>query len=112
MIKIIKIIVFHRLIHVKTNKIISTERGFNMSFPFEFAKKSGPYDFMSPAINFTGNATVVAVGGICLGTISNLALKALGFSNVVTSATTAIPVVIGVTSVVGVAIPGLTTADS
>lgn len=77
-----------------------------MSFPFEFAKKSGDYDFFSPIINFTGNAAVVAVGGISLGAISYLALKALGFSKIATTISTAIPVAIGAFGVVGAIVGG------
>lgn len=67
-----------------------------MGFPIEFAKKAGPYDFGTDAINFIGNAVVVAVGGISLGLITAYALKALGFGNTVTAISTAIPVTIGI----------------
>jgi hypothetical protein len=63
-----------------------------MSFPFQFVKQSGNYDIFSPVINFAGNASVAAVGGISLGAISYLALKALGFSKITTAIVTAIPV--------------------
>jgi len=77
-----------------------------MSFPIEFVKKTGDYDFFSPIINFTGNAAVVAVGGSGLGGISYLALKTLGFSNIATTTATAIPVVIGAAGLVGTIVGG------
>ena len=73
-----------------------------MQFPFEFTKRSGDYDFISPVINFTGNAAVVAVGGISLGAITYFALQALGFSNLSLHVVTAIPVSIGVFGALGV----------
>lgn len=66
-----------------------------MFFPFEFAKRNGDHDFFSPIINFTGNATVVTVGGVSLAAISYLGLKALGFSEIAITVATAIPVTIG-----------------
>lgn len=77
-----------------------------MSFPFEFAKRTGDYDFVSPIINFTGNAAVVAVGGISVGAVSYLALKALGFSKIITAIGTAIPVTIGGIGIIGAALGG------
>ncbi|MCE2982755.1 MAG: hypothetical protein LW832_04220 [Parachlamydia sp.] len=77
-----------------------------MSFPFEFAKRSGDYDFISPIVNFTGNACVVAVGGISLGVISNLALKALGFSEITSTVATAIPVTLGAVGIIGAVVGG------
>ncbi len=76
-----------------------------MCFPFEFSKRSGDYDFISPIVNFTGNAAVLAVAGISLGIISNLAFKALGFNTVATSIATAIPVTLGIAGI-GAAIIG------
>lgn len=73
-----------------------------MQFPFEFAKRSGDYDFISPIVNFTGNAAVVAIGGISLGAITYFALQALGFSNLSLHAVTAIPVSIGAFGALGV----------
>lgn len=72
-----------------------------MSFPFTFAERSGDYDFNSPIINFTGNAAVVAVGGIVLGVLASVALKALGFSQAATSIATAVPVAFGALAGVG-----------
>ena len=72
-----------------------------MSFPIEFVKSSGDFDCLSPVVNFTGNAALVAVGGISLGAIAYLALKALGFGEVVTTIATAIPITIGVIGVIG-----------
>ncbi|WP_068469499.1 hypothetical protein [Candidatus Protochlamydia phocaeensis] len=66
-----------------------------MVFPIQFARSQGDYDFISPIINITGNATVLAVGGISLGVITTLALKALGFSKLTTSLAAAIPITIG-----------------
>lgn len=75
-----------------------------MSFPFEFTKRSGYYDFFSPVINFIGNASVVAVGGISLGAISYLALKALGFSVIKTTTLTAIPITVGALGIMSTAV--------
>lgn len=74
-----------------------------MSFPFEFVKTRGDYDFISPVANLTINAAVVAVGGISLGAISYLALQALGFSKVTATIATAIPVTMGVAGMIGAA---------
>lgn len=76
-----------------------------MGFPIQFAKSTGDYDFFSPIINVTGNAAVLAVGGLSLGALSYVALKALGFSKMATSIATAVPVSIGAIGVV-VAIGG------
>ena len=73
-----------------------------MHFPFEFVKSGGAYDFFSPIVNSIGNAVVLAVGGISLGAISYLALKALGFSEIATTIATAIPITIGAVGIVGV----------
>lgn len=72
-----------------------------MSFPYEFSKKSGDYDFVSPILNFAGNSALVAVGGISLGAISYLGLKALGFNKIATTISTAIPTTIGAIGAVG-----------
>lgn len=77
-----------------------------MKFPIEFAKSTGRFDIISPFINFTGNAAVVAVGGISLGAISMIALKALGFSATATAIATAIPVSIGAFGVAGLIVGG------
>ncbi len=77
-----------------------------MSFPFEFAKSRGDYDFFSPVINFTANATVLAVGGISLGAISYLSLKALGFNKITTTIATAVPVALGSIGVAGSIVGG------
>lgn len=71
-----------------------------MSFPIEFAKSRGDNDFISPYINFMGNAGVVAVGGISLAAILGVALKALGFCSAAATIATAIPVTFGVFCVV------------
>lgn len=65
-----------------------------MCFPIQFAKSRGQSDFFSPVINFIGNALVVAVAGISLGFISNIALKRLGFNHA-SSTFTAISTTIG-----------------
>lgn len=72
-----------------------------MSFPYEFSKKSGDYDFFSPIINSTGNAMIVAAGGISLAAISYLVLNALGFSTLGTTLATAVPVTIGAFGIIG-----------
>lgn len=77
-----------------------------MVFPIEFAKRSGDYDFFSPLINFTGNAGVIAVGGMSIGTISYFALKRLGFNKIAITAGTAIPTTIGAFGVAGVVLGG------
>lgn len=71
-----------------------------MVFPINFAKSSGDYDFVSPVINFTGNAAVIAAGGIGLSVITYMGLKALGFSKIATVTSTAIPVTIATIGVV------------
>jgi hypothetical protein len=73
-----------------------------MQFPFEFTKSGGSYDFISPIINFTGNAAVVAVGGISLGAITYFALPALGFSSLSLHDVTVISVSIGAFGALGV----------
>ena len=52
-------------------------------------------------LNAAANAAVVAVGGIALGGISYVALKALGFNGVAAGVMTAIPITIGAIGVVG-----------
>ena len=66
-----------------------------MTFPINFAQKNGNHSNVSSIINFTGNAAIAAVGGLSLGAVSYLALKALGFSTLAV-ATAAFPVSIGV----------------
>lgn len=73
---------------------------------FEFVKRSGDYDLVSGGINIIANLAVVAIGGISLGAISYLALKALGFSGIATTTATAIPVTIGAFGVAGVIVTG------
>lgn len=72
-----------------------------MGFPIEFSKRTGDYDFLSGPINFAGNAAVVAVGGISLAYIANVALKALGFSKTATIIATAIPATFGAFAAAG-----------
>lgn len=67
----------------------------------EFSKSSGQYDYISPIINFTGNAALVAVGGICVGSILNVALKALGYTGIAVKAPTVVFVTIGMIGAVG-----------
>lgn len=73
-----------------------------MQFPIEFMKNRGDFDFISPLMNFTGNAAVVAVGGISLAVIANCALKILGFPGAAVKIGTAIPIAIGVIGALGV----------
>ena len=72
-----------------------------MSFPLEFVRSTGDYDFITPTINLTINAAIIAIGGISLGVISHLAFKALGFSALSTGIATAIPVTIGAIGIAG-----------
>jgi hypothetical protein len=81
---------------MKINKITFTKELNMPFFPIEFTRKTGNYDFFAPIINFTGNAAVIAG----LGGISYVALEALGFSNIATTAGTVIPVAIKITGVV------------
>ena len=71
-----------------------------MCFPIEFARQSGDFNFISPIINFTGNAAVVAVCGVGISAISILALKLLGFGTAATVATAAVPLTIAVAATV------------
>jgi hypothetical protein len=71
-----------------------------MSFPIEFSKPRGDYDFISSSINLAGNAMVVAVGGISVGAISALALQALGVKGTATAIVTALPFVVGTVSAI------------
>ena len=66
-----------------------------MVFPIQFVKQTNN-DFFAPCVNIAGNSAVVAIGGVCLGAITYLALKALGFGAVSTGIISAIPVTIGV----------------
>jgi len=59
------------------------------------------YDFARPLVNLTQGAIAVAVTGIGLGVILNIALKALGFSKIAVTVSTAIPITIGAVGVVG-----------
>lgn len=72
-----------------------------MDFPIQFVKSRGDYDFVAPIANFVANSAFIAGGGFLLATITNLALKALGFGNLVTGILTAIPVSIGALSFLG-----------
>ena len=63
-----------------------------MSFPIEFAKPRGDYDFLSPLINFTGNAAVVAGVATLAAVVAHFALKALGINGVIASVLQAVPV--------------------
>lgn len=78
-----------------------------MPFPFEFVRKTGDYDFFSPVINLAANAAVIAVGGVSIGAVSYIALKALGFSSAAVKVTTAIPLFLGVAGVTGVIVAGI-----
>lgn len=75
-----------------------------MSFPIQFTKSHGDYDIFSPLINFTGNAAVLAVGGVGVGVITYLGLKALGFTSVAAGITAAIPVAAGAVAAAGAVI--------
>lgn len=77
-----------------------------MRFPIEFTKSSGDYDFISPIVNFTGNAAVISAGLFGVGLVSYLALKALGFTSVAVGTATAIPVA-GAIIAAGAAVVGL-----
>lgn len=73
-----------------------------MSFPIEFMKKSGDYDFVSPVINYTGTAAVIGLAG----TASYLGLKALGLADIAPVAIT-IAVDMEKIGAVGVAVGGV-----
>lgn len=77
-----------------------------MSFPFKFVQSHGNHDFISRGINACCNAAVVAVGGISVGAIAFIALKALGFSGIAATMATAIPVAIGLIGVAGLVVGG------
>lgn len=74
-----------------------------MVFPINFSRTNSDYNndiyyitgIKSSVINLIGNGTVVAIGGLGLGLVNNVGLKALGFSKVTTTIATAIPVTIG-----------------
>ncbi len=76
-------------------------------FPVTFVNHSGDYDFISPVVNFTGNALIVAVAGMSLAAISYLALSASGNAHFLPVLTfTAVPAAIGVMGAVGTFIGG------
>ncbi len=77
-----------------------------MTFPIQFVKPSGSYDFVSPVINFTGNVAAVGFGSAGIGTITYLSLKALGFDEIATSPVVAIPVFLGELGIAGTVIGG------
>jgi hypothetical protein len=58
------------------------------------------FDTVTPLIKAAVKGTLVAVGGIAVAVIANIACKALGFSKLTTAVATAIPVAI---SALGVA---------
>lgn len=78
-----------------------------MPWPIQFAKEpKTPYNFLdsSFAINAIGNGAVAIVGGIVLGTLAQVALKALGFTQIADVIALAIPVTLGAFGVVAIAI--------
>lgn len=50
-------------------------------FPIQFMQPNGNRDFISPIVNFSGNAMVVAGVVLGAGAITCLAMKALGYSS-------------------------------
>ena len=66
-----------------------------LGFPVEFMKSKPPHDFISPCVNFIGNAALVGAGSIGLGAITFVALKALGYGNIAAVIASATPVAIG-----------------
>ncbi len=78
-----------------------------MSFPYEFSRSNGDYDFVSGPMNFMGNAGMVVVGGLALATIVYVAMKALGIGQAATLTVTAVPIAASAIAVVGFALAGL-----
>lgn len=64
-----------------------------MAFPF--IKHQGDYDISARIANTAISGALIVVGGISLALITNVALKALGFSALSVSFATAIPTTIG-----------------
>jgi hypothetical protein len=71
-----------------------------MSFPIQFSKPSGAYDFMSGPINIAGNGAVVMIGSISVGLVTDVALKALGYHGIRSLATTVFITSAGVSGLV------------
>lgn len=63
-----------------------------MTFPIKFVQSRGDYDFISPAINFIGIASLVTVGSISLGAISLCAFRVLNLDETAGIIATALPV--------------------
>lgn len=62
-----------------------------MFFPIHFSKPKHVYDYSSPVKNFVGNSAVLTVGGVSVGAILLLGLKALGISTATALIATAVP---------------------
>lgn len=63
-----------------------------MVFPIHFSKPKNLYDVSSPIKNFVGNSAVLTVGGISVGAILFLGLKALGVGTMTALIASAVPV--------------------
>jgi len=57
-----------------------------MSFPVIFARRNSHFDYVSDCINLCGNTIVVAVGTVCLATITKLALHIFAYYDPVAAA--------------------------
>lgn len=77
-----------------------------MSFPLEFRKSKGDYDFASPFINLMGNGAVLVIGAGGAATISHVALKALGYDKAAESTIIAVPIMMGELGLAGTFIGG------
>lgn len=60
-------------------------------------------DTVTPLIKAAVKGTVVAVGGVTVAVIANIACKALGFSKLTTAVATAIPVAASALGIAGTA---------
>lgn len=78
-----------------------------MSFPFEFVKPSGDYDFISSMINLTATSAVVCVGGVSLAAIAGVAMKVLGVGKIGTALVSAVPLSMAAVGAIGICVGGL-----
>lgn len=78
-----------------------------MSFPFEFVKPHGDYDFVSPMINLTASSAIICVGGVSLAAIAGVAMKALGVGKTGLMLSSAVPVSMIAFGAIGVCVGGL-----
>jgi hypothetical protein len=69
-----------------------------MPFPIVFLTPMGEYDQLTPVLNRSANAALVAAGSTSLALITCLALKALGYSAPIIKMTSMLPIAFAVSA--------------